>query len=767
MKHRHLFLGLLLPVAVSAFGQVPAAPPLATPIQQPVTQPLDPTQANPRVHAALAEGTGLSAIGLKGMVIGPSQSGTVLLDLKGQGSVLARPRVPFTATIDGTPRKLIVKSISSEGVEIEAPLQAETVTIPSYGGEIRLPAGSGINVLPYVDFRDVPLLDALRMLADQSGQNYSASAAANKTLINALLRNLSAANVVEEICKSHNLYFKRDEVTNIIRVLTVDEFQRDLIGFREEQTEVFTLKFPNVFDVALAISDLYGDRVRLSLGTEYQDEDTEDLETRFDRFDVVNRRGQLTSGTGNNVNGNGSSTTFAGSGENGFSFGSNGRSSGYGSSRNSNSSNRQNTSERRRATNSTEENLQNQFQGLTPEQAQRLARALARNGSGDGDATIESLRARPAHIYVTANRRNSIVGVRSADKGAMDEIRKLVHRLDVRTPMVLLEVKVLSVDLGDDLRTVFDYDFNNGHVAGSFTTGGGIELPNPGFSAGLRSSDMTFTVVSNNFRARIQALEEKRRVKSLATPLLLTANNEVSRLFLGEERPLIRNVSSQTIITDRNVATTPNTTVEFRNVGNTLLITPNINSDRTVTLRLLQENSFISPNQAQLPVVTNNANGGSSGVQNVGVDVVATRTISGTFVAKDNLAVAIGGLIEDSTNDVRAGVPLVGRIPVVGFFFRRTEKTKNRKELIIMIRPHIISTPADSQAISQDVLHNLAAPDSQRLLQEGLWPTDQPLPPLPASPAGTKPAATPVTVTKVRTVVERKEVVVPKRPASR
>lgn len=764
MQYGHLILILSLALGASSSGQVTVPPTVSLP--QPVAPatapPADPTKANPRVRAALADGTGLSTLAVKGMVIGTSGSGTVLLDVQGQANVLARPRVPFTAIIDGAPRRLIVKSITADGVEIEAPLQGETVIIPSYGAEARLPTSHGTNILPYVDFRDVPLIDALRMLADQSGQNYTASAAANKTLVNALLRNLSASNVVEEICKSHNLYFKRDEVTNIIRVLTIDEFQRDLVGFREEQTEVFTLKFPNVLDVALAIADLYGDRVRLSLGTEYQDEDTNDLETRFDRFDVVNQRGQLTTGINNNGFNGGSTTTYGGSG-NGFSFNSNGRynNSSYGNSRNGNSRGNY-TNQRRYGATSADDYDKTQFQGLTPEQAQRLSKALSR--SSDGDGTIESLRSKPAHIYVTANRRNSIVGVRSADKGAMEEIRKLVHRLDVRTPMVLLEVKVLSVELGDDLRTTFDYEFNNNHVAGSFSTGGGIDLPG-GFAAGLRSSDMTFTVVSDNFRARIQALEEKRRIKSLATPLLLTANNEVSRLFLGEERPLVRNVSSQTIITDNNVATSPNTTVEFRNVGNTILITPNINSDRTVTLRLLQENSFISPNSAKLPVVTSSTNGRGNGVENIDVDVVATRNISGTFVAKDNLAVAIGGLIDDGNRDLRAGVPFIDRIPVVGFFFRRTEKSKSRRELIIMIRPHIIATPADSQAISKDVLQKLAAPDSQRLLTEGLWPTDESLPPLPASPAKTKPLATPVP--KARVVIDRKETVPVKRPVSR
>jgi general secretion pathway protein D len=151
----------------------------------------------------------------------------------------------------------------------------------------------------------------------------------------------------------------------------------------------------------------------------------------------------------------------------------------------------------------------------------------------------------------------------------------------------------------------------------------------PGGAAGALG-DMTFQIVNEYFRARMQLLEEKNRVTVLATPLLLTANNEVSRLFIGEERPLVRNISSQTILTENNVATAPNTTVEFRSVGITLLITANINSDRTVTLRLVQENSAINSAGASIPVVLS---GGA--VQNVNVDTVSSRVISGTFAAKD------------------------------------------------------------------------------------------------------------------------------------
>jgi general secretion pathway protein D len=683
----------------------------------------DPTKASPRMKAAMMAGGAIPEMTVKGLVLSAArEGGTVMFEITGGSRVLARPGVAFTAVADGEARKLVIKRISSDGIEIEAPAQKETAIIPSFGPTSIERSGVPGEV-DYAEFRDLPLLDALRMLSDQTGNNYSASVEANKISVNAMLRGVSANSIVEEICKSHGLWFKRDETSGILRIMTVGEFEKDLVGFREEQTEVFTLKFPNVHEVASAIADLFGDRVQLSRSEEERDEDARrDLEGRFNRFDVLTQRAQSANsinGTilGNNVNGvisNGGSAYGIG----GFNS----------SSRNDDSYNRSRNDRRRTGEQSIQADDE-LFRNLTPEQAQRVDRALTVERQGGNAAReVEGLRRRPATIFVTASRRNNMVVVRTADARALADIRALVTRMDVQTPLVLLEVKVVSIELGKDFRSAFDYQFSDGGTSSSFSREN-ISLPLSGGAiggVGLNSSDMTFTVVSNNFRARMQLFEEKNRVKTLASPILLTANNEISRLFLGEERPLVRGINSQTIITDNNVATTPNTTTEFRNVGSTLLITPNINSDRTVTLRLVQENSAITANGATIPVVTSSGN--SSSVQNVKVDTVATRSISGTFVAKDGMAVAAGGLIEDVDSSKRGQIPVLGNIPGLGFLFRRQTDSKSRKEMVVIIRPYVMSTPADGERISKDLLRQLAPNAVERLAEKGLLTWDSVIP---------------------------------------
>ena len=190
----------------------------------------------------------------------------------------------------------------------------------------------------------------------------------------------------------------------------------------------------------------------------------------------------------------------------------------------------------------------------------------------------------------------------------------------------------------------------------------------------------------------------------LASPLLLTANNEVSRVFVGREVPINRSFQGGDTVATAGGAVNAgaSTAIEFRPVGTTLLITPSINADRTVTLRILQEQSDIS---STADVFIPDGNGGFTEQQ---VDVVDSKTVSGTVVAKDGLSVAIGGLIDEGANDMRSEVPVVGKLPVIGFFFRRQNTGRMREELVVMVRPYVFNTPSESACLSRHLMEDLS-----------------------------------------------------------
>ncbi|NOQ36341.1 MAG: hypothetical protein GQ569_10665, partial [Methylococcaceae bacterium] len=135
----------------------------------------------------------------------------------------------------------------------------------------------------------------------------------------------------------------------------------------------------------------------------------------------------------------------------------------------------------------------------------------------------------------------------------------------------------------------------------------------------------------------------------------------------------------------------------IRNVGTTLLLTPNINADRTVSIRILIEQSGISAQEAIIPIPSPT----TGEILEANVKTVQSKTFSGTVIAKDNTAIAVGGLIEEKAGDSESKVPFLGDIPLLGFFFREDAKTRGRQELVVIIRPHIIATPTETSQFNQ------------------------------------------------------------------
>lgn len=402
-----------------------------------------------------------------------------------------------------------------------------------------------------------------------------------------------------------------------------------------------TLLYPNAADIGNAIRNLYGGRVALSI-SDADSAVVNDLKRRFERFDIVDGR---TQGIGLETNNSESGTT-------------------------------------------------NQNTPTT-------------NQSDAGFTTTPQMAIGPDTILVTVFRRQNRIILRTGDTAALARIRDLVRRLDVPTPQVLLEVRMIAVELGDGFESFFDYQGSKGKTSGAFASGT-ITQPTPPSlmpgGTGLRTGDLVFQFVNDHFAARMQLLESKKRLSLVASPLLLTSNNEVSRLFIGREVPLNRtfNLSQNTNTNTGTQQANSGTQIEFRPVGTTLLITPNINADRSVTLRIVQERSDADSTATLLVPDT-------TGFKPQTINIVSSQTVSGTIVARSGLAVAFGGMVEQRRSTNQEQIPGLGSIPVLGFFFRRDERSDTRREIVVMVRPHVLSTPAESEAISRRVLGRLGA----------------------------------------------------------
>lgn len=538
------------------------------------------------------------------------------------------------------------------------------------------------GIIERLDLRDAHVADVARLLAETSELNIVVTPEAGQRSANLFLQKIPVRRAIETLCKVAGLWFRED--AGILRIMTAEEYQKDLVVQREAEVRVFTLLHPNAAAVAGAIRDLFGGRVRFQLNG-------------FDITDPFRdgTRGGSNAGQFGTTVQNGGLNVIDGSGG-AFGGGFAGSSQLFSGQQNQESGDEA----ERRAGRLAED--------LTAEQLSRVREEGGRV-TGDVDALTEG---RPP-IYVSVNRRHNLVVVRTADQDAMGRIERLVLELDRPTPQVLLEMKVLEVRLGDGQRTGLDVDLVEGPTRTNLPTGeptnplvqGAASVTESIIAAGnppLAGGALVYQFLNEHVRVRLEALGTEDRIGVLATPLLLCANNEVSRIFIGEERPLVRSFQQQTVVTNGVTTTQVVPQVDLRDVGNTLQIIPSINADRTVTLTIVQDVSSVNVNGARLPVAAN------GNVTLVDVDTIDTANLRGTVIAKDGLTLAVGGLIRKELRDRQSGIPLLMDLPLVGWLFGETERVEEQRELILLITPHVLMTPVEGQAKSRARLEALS-----------------------------------------------------------
>ncbi len=663
----------------------------------------DPTAPNGVFAARLREQlAGSNGLALHAIVVGADGDGIALVGPDIASAKAVRRGSFLSSSVDGVDVSLKVRSVGCGGIAFGGEEGEPDAFISASYKALPPPDVVPAEFIRYMECVKVPLSTALRLVSDQTGVNISCSDAAAATSVSIFLRNVSADAAVEEICRTTGLWYRRDPKAGVVRVTTMAEYADNLNTFREEATELFTLLYPNVVEVAGVIYGLHPDRTFLSLGEEDIEEDAEyDLSRRFRRFRALED--------------NGGSQFLDMEPPDASSSGSSGRGGNFSFSR-GNSLARVSQWDQLRRRARGELSGTGAANAIAADDAKLLEFAWRAGDTNLLEIVRHQISPAAANIFVTLSRKNNMLAVRTSDLKVMDEIRALVKKLDVPTPMVLMEVKVLEVDITDDFQAGFTWNLTSPDRGDGRAThsvghdGDGLRnLTASAVQSGMTAVSPTFQlgVVSDWVSSQIQLMQKDGKVKTLATPTLLVANNEVSRIFSGKEYPLVSGwTAGDSVVSEGGIVKTDSTVeIEKKDVGTMLLLTPNINADRTVTIRMLQENSEVSASKVEIPVTGSTTSNGDVRP----IEYVESRQLAGTFVAKDGLSVMAGGLIRESEEVTYWRTPVLGSIPLVGWLFRGTEKAKRRTELVVIIRPHVISTPVEGGKISRELLDAISA----------------------------------------------------------
>jgi type II secretion system protein D len=188
-----------------------------------------------------------------------------------------------------------------------------------------------------------------------------------------------------------------------------------------------------------------------------------------------------------------------------------------------------------------------------------------------------------------------------------------------------------------------------------------------------------FSAASDSFNLLIRALKTQGRMDILSRPQVMALDNQTAFVQVGSKYPYITN---STIGTAGNIINT----VGYQNIGIILNVTPKINPDGTVLMRVDPQVSTVAPTTVSL----------GTGVNAAAFNIQEVQT---TVVAGDGETVAIGGLI--SSNDTRNEnkIPVLGDLPCLGALFRFRTQTKTKTELLVILTPHIVRSRAEADRI--------------------------------------------------------------------
>ena len=367
----------------------------------------------------------------------------------------------------------------------------------------------------------------------------------------------------------------------------------------------------------------------------------------------------------------------------------------------------------------------------------------------------------PAGMIQADATTNSIII--TANERVYRNLRAVIDRLDARRAQIYVESMIVEVSNnnaeefgvqlqgllgGGGTQTFLGTNFNAGTPGSNIVALGSAagNLLNLGASAntataGVVPSAGTNIAVLHNFNgvmglsALARAVSSISGVNVLSTPNLLTLDNEEAKIVIATNIPFVTGQYAQTGVTG---TINPFTTVDRKDVGLTLRIKPQISEGGLVRLQIYQESSTVD----------------NSTLNNIYGPNYNKRSLESTVLVEDGQIVALGGLLEDSYTDSTEKTPFLGDIPVLGALFRYETKARVKTNLMVFLRPYVIRTTEQSDALTNDRyglmkdMRDNFEPNVRILSNESLMPMSRPdngQPPLIAPDmTTTQPTATPL-----------------------
>ena len=293
----------------------------------------------------------------------------------------------------------------------------------------------------------------------------------------------------------------------------------------------------------------------------------------------------------------------------------------------------------------------------------KVAAVTKEKGEGSGTLTEE--------ISITSDEiRNALII--QAIPSDYQIIEDILRRVDVLPRQVLIEATIAEITHDSSTTLGMDWAFGKGAAEGGAS-----------FLATIGKAGLKYSIgVTDKWYAELNALATKGLVNIISSPHVLASDNQEAKIDVSREIPV---ASGETAVSGGTAIST--TTIEYRDTGVILAVTPHINDRGLVTMDISQEVSDVDAD-----------------VRVAGKDYPSffKRTVKTTLTVKHGQTIVIGGLIRDKEEEDISGVPCLIDVPVVRYLFGQEKKKTEKIELIVLITPRVVANLDDVDAVTQE-----------------------------------------------------------------
>ncbi|MEN6428857.1 MAG: hypothetical protein ABFE13_26210 [Phycisphaerales bacterium] len=258
----------------------------------------------------------------------------------------------------------------------------------------------------------------------------------------------------------------------------------------------------------------------------------------------------------------------------------------------------------------------------------------------------------------------------------IERAEAVIREADVRPKQVLIEASITAVTLKEDMQFGIDWNLLTGVAIDNWAAninGYGTKAETAGFAKTPGGTGLTVAFSADNIQAIITALESITDTTVLANPKILAVNKQEGVVYIGDKYGYL---AQQT----QNQVGSTSSSVDFLETGTRLAFRPYIGNDGYIRMDIYPKDS-------------------TGGIETKGTDNLPwerTTELRTNVVVKDGQTVVIGGLFRNKVETIKSQVPLLGNLPIMGALFRGTTESAKREEVLVILTPHIIEEPAET-----------------------------------------------------------------------